>query len=232
MDELTGPLPFADERGSGWRAQPGLGHDDVLKCAGEFSGDGWHRNHAYAVRLCAGVAGHSRMRAGHRGAVQGSDGSAARRWDCAADCHPHCYGLRKRSSSCSSCWLRLARTRMWRTMVPEMRGGKLAGALWQREQFWAQMRSPSSPAGAPLGAWYCLTRGWGPEGVVDCVYPGRGETTAAPMAATMSRPGTRCFARRVIFLSMRETESDRRCRFPRCFRCWLRKTDGYSWSGS
>jgi len=52
--------------------------------------------------------------------------------------------LRKRSRTCTSCSLRLARTRICRTIVPEMRGEKLSGALWQREQFCANTRCPSS----------------------------------------------------------------------------------------
>jgi hypothetical protein len=54
------------------------------------------------------------------------------------------YGLKKWSSSSSSCLLSEARTRMWRTMVPEMRGEKPSGWLWQREQFCSKTRWPSS----------------------------------------------------------------------------------------
>jgi hypothetical protein len=42
---------------------------------------------------------------------------------------PLSYGLKKRSNSSSSCLLSEARTRMWRTMVPEMRGEKPSGVL-------------------------------------------------------------------------------------------------------
>ncbi len=52
------------------------------------------------------------------------------------------YGLKKRSNSSSSCLLSEARTRMWRTMVPEMREEKPSGELWQREQFCWKMRVP------------------------------------------------------------------------------------------
>jgi hypothetical protein len=61
------------------------------------------------------------------------------------------YGLKNRSTSSASCWLSEARTRMWRTTVPEMRGEKPSGALWQREQFCRKMRSPSSSCCG--GAW-------------------------------------------------------------------------------
>src|SRR5271163_1163653 len=62
------------------------------------------------------------------------------------------YGLKKWSSSSSSCLLSEARTRMCRTMVPEMRGEKPSGSLWQREQFCLKMRSPSSSCCGAAGA--------------------------------------------------------------------------------
>jgi hypothetical protein len=38
----------------------------------------------------------------------------------------------------------VARTRMWRTMVPIMRGENFCGAAWQRPQFDRKRRSPST----------------------------------------------------------------------------------------
>jgi hypothetical protein len=79
-------------------------------------------------------------------------------------------GLRNRRMSRSSCWLSEARTRIWRRIVPEIRGEKPCGASWHREQFCLNFfsPSPSCPTGACAFPGRCCAAGcgsceWGAE---------------------------------------------------------------------
>ena len=54
------------------------------------------------------------------------------------------YGARNFKSACSSCRESRARVLMCMITVPVIRGGRLIGAAWHREQFAANARSPAS----------------------------------------------------------------------------------------
>jgi hypothetical protein len=78
------------------------------------------------------------------------------------------YGLRNRNNSSSSCLLSEARTRIWRTTVPAIRGEKPSGTAWQREHCCCHTRSPLSSCFCDVwvvGAVFFVSR---PVGAVSC----------------------------------------------------------------
>jgi hypothetical protein len=142
-----------------------------------------------------------------------------------------CYGFIKRSSSCSSCRLREARTRMCRRTVPVMRGEKPSGALWQREQFCSKTRWPSSGCTEPCDAVVCFPLLWGAVCVADvgCAFGCCAALENPQAAARITKPERRYLTLIVIYPSRLGIGTGRQFRSPRhCGRRW-RKTAVRSW---
>lgn len=92
-------------------------------------------------------------------------------------------GLRNRRMSRSSCSLSEARTRIWRRIVPDIRGEKPSGASWHLEQFCSNFFCPFPPstAGACAVPGCCFAAGCG-SCDCDCGAESAGRARSTPSA--------------------------------------------------
>src|ERR1700761_619988 len=120
------------------------------------------------------------------------------------------YGLKKRNKAFSSSALNPARTLICLTIVPEMRGEKPWGALWQREQFCSKTSCPS----------FCVALWTALPFACCCELAGKAlpslaceNACAVESKRTKREIDAKTFI--LIYLSTPERESDKRSRSPR-----------------